>query len=99
MDQALSAVIIAVITGAFSVLTLIIQKRQDKVIKKIDILKSSHYAGDISGTDVYNASDKLKEKFEKVSEEIKTLTKEYEMLIELTAQIQEELKVVQVRKS
>lgn len=135
MDQALSAVIIAVITGAFSVLTLIIQKRQDKVIKKIDeqtmvidkekslkqklnqkekeremiiheimllildtnidILRSSHYAGDISGADVYNASDKLKERFEKVSEEIKTLTKEYEMLIELTAQIQEDLKAVQ----
>ena len=36
MDQYLSTVIVAIITGAFSVVTLIIQKRQDKVINKID---------------------------------------------------------------
>lgn len=36
MDQYLSTVVVAVITGIFSVVTLIIQKRQDKVINKID---------------------------------------------------------------
>lgn len=36
MDQYLSTIIVAIITGAFSVVTLIIQKRQDKVIDKID---------------------------------------------------------------
>lgn len=36
MDQYLSTVIIALITGVFSVITLIIQKKQDKVISKID---------------------------------------------------------------
>lgn len=36
MDQYLSTVIIALITGVFSVITLIIQKKQDKVINKID---------------------------------------------------------------
>ena len=36
MDQYLSTVIIALITGIFSVITLIIQKKQDKVISKID---------------------------------------------------------------
>ena len=36
MDQYLSTVIVAVITGIFSIITLIIQKRQDKVINKID---------------------------------------------------------------
>ena len=36
MDQYLSTVIIAVITGVFSVITLLIQKKQDKVINKID---------------------------------------------------------------
>ena len=36
MDQYLSTVIIAVITGIFSIITLIIQKKQDKVISKID---------------------------------------------------------------
>ena len=36
MDQYLSTVIIAIITGVFSVITLLIQKKQDKVISKID---------------------------------------------------------------
>ena len=36
MDQYLSTVIIAIITGVFSVITLIIQKKQDRVINKID---------------------------------------------------------------
>ena len=36
MDQYLSAIIIAVITGVFSIITIIIQKKQDKVISKID---------------------------------------------------------------
>lgn len=36
MDQYLSTVIVALITGAFSIIAIIIQKRQDKVISKID---------------------------------------------------------------
>lgn len=36
MDQYLSTVIIALITGIFSIVTLAIQKKQDKVINKID---------------------------------------------------------------
>ena len=36
MDQYLSTVIIAGMTGIFSIITLIIQKRQDKIINKID---------------------------------------------------------------
>lgn len=36
MDQYLSTVIIAAMTGVFSIITLIIQKRQDKIINKID---------------------------------------------------------------
>ena len=36
MDQYLSTVIIALITGVFSIITVIIQKKQDKVIRKID---------------------------------------------------------------
>ena len=36
MDQYLSTVIIALITGVFSVITMIIQKKQDRVITKID---------------------------------------------------------------
>ena len=36
MDQALSSVIIALITGIGSIITLVIQKRSDKVVNKID---------------------------------------------------------------
>jgi hypothetical protein len=36
MDQYLSTVIIALITGVFSVITLIIQKKQDHIVSKID---------------------------------------------------------------
>lgn len=36
MDQYLSTVVIALITGIFSIITLVIQKKQDKVITKID---------------------------------------------------------------
>lgn len=36
MDQYLSTVVIALITGVFSIITLVIQKKQDKVINKID---------------------------------------------------------------
>ena len=36
MDQYLSTVVIALITGIFSIITLVIQKKQDKVISKID---------------------------------------------------------------
>lgn len=36
MDQYLSAVIITIITGIFSIITLKMQKKQDKVIDKID---------------------------------------------------------------
>ena len=36
MDPNLSTIIIAVITGIFSLITMIIQHRQDKVINKID---------------------------------------------------------------
>ena len=36
MDQYLSTVIIALISGVFSIITIIIQKKQDKVISKID---------------------------------------------------------------
>lgn len=36
MDQYLSTIIITLITGVFSIITLIIQKKQDRVISKID---------------------------------------------------------------
>ncbi|MCM1221207.1 MAG: hypothetical protein NC548_42685 [Lachnospiraceae bacterium] len=139
MDQYLSTVIIALITGTFSIITLIIQKRQDKVISKIDeqttfierekslkqklnqkekeremiiheimilvldtnldILKNSQHVDDIVNSKVFNISDELKSRFNKTSEEIEELTKEYEMLIEVTSQLQKELEKAQKGKS
>lgn len=135
MDQYLSTVIIALITGIFSVVTLVIQKKQDKVINKIDeqtlfiekekslrqkltqkekdresiihemmilildtnlyILKNSQIAG--GGTileldeDVFKTSDNLKEKFAQVSDDIEQISKEYEMVLDMTAEFQREV--------
>jgi len=138
MDQALSTVIIALITGIFSVITLVIQKRQDKVISKIDqqttfiekektlkqklaqkekeremiiheimilvldtnldILKNSQ-PGDVLDESVFKVSDDLKTRFNKTSDEIKELSKEYEMLLEVASQLQEELEMSQKGKN
>lgn len=137
MDQYLSTVIITLITCVFSVITLVIQKKQDKVINKIDeqtlfiekekalrqkltqkekdresiiheimilildtnlyILKNSQInnEGSILNDDVFKTSDDLKEKFAKVSDDIETIAKEYEMVLNMTAEFQEELKKVQ----
>ena len=129
MDQYLSTVIIALITGVFSVITLIIQKKQDKVISKIDeqttfidrekslkqklaqkekerelliqdmmilildtniyILKNSNIGdGNLSIEEVYKESDKLKEKFKALSEEIAEITNEYALVLDITNEVQ-----------
>ena len=132
MDQYLSTVIIALITGVFSIITLVIQKKQDKVIDKIDeqtlfierekglkqkltkkqaeresliheimilildtnlyILKNTNVAGDLVPTDeALKTSETLKEKFNAVSKEITELTKEYEMILDLSSEYQKEV--------
>ena len=129
MDQYLSTVIIALITGIFSIITLIIQKKQDKVIDKIDeqtlfiekekalrqkltakekereslvrdimmlildtnlyIMKNNVEKEEL--LDVTNAeADKLKEKFSKLAEEIEEISKEYELLLDLSEEFQHE---------
>ncbi|MCM1215399.1 MAG: hypothetical protein NC548_12875 [Lachnospiraceae bacterium] len=131
MDPNISTIIIALLTGFFSVLTVIIQKRQDKVIKRIDeqtmfiekekslkqrlnqkekeremiiheimilvldtnldILKNTKSVEDVLNADVFEISDDLKAKFESTSHDIQEITKEYEMLISMSSEIQEEL--------
>lgn len=132
MDQYLSTVIVAVITGIFGVITLIIQKRQDKVINKIDeqssfmnkekdirkrlnlkekeceqlmheimilvldtnlhILKNTQIQGaQIPDDTVFAESDKLKERFEKIRDEIQELDKEYDLVLDMTSQFRQEL--------
>lgn len=133
MDQYLSTVIIAIITGVFSVITLLIQKKQDKVISKIDeqtlfierekalkqkltkketeretliheimilildtnlyIMKNTNAGGDVTPTDeTMKASEDLKNRFNSVSDEIDELTKEYEMILDLSKEYQKEVK-------
>lgn len=139
MDQYLSTVIIALITGIFSVVTLIIQKKQDKVIDKIDeqttfierektlkqklvqkekeqesvihdimmlildtnlyILKnSSSSIGASIDNAVFEKSDELRKKYSQISEDIEDITREYEVVLEMTEEFQEELERIQNNK-
>ena len=132
MDQYLSTVIIALITGIFSIITLIIQKKQDKVISKIDeqttfidrekslkqklaqkekdrdslmqemmvlildtniyILKNTDIKeSDIPIKDVYDESNKLKERFKSLNEEIEEINDQYSLVLDLTTELQKEL--------
>jgi len=123
MDQYLSTVVIAVVTGIFSVITLIIQNKQDSVINKIDsqtkliekekklkrsISKKVAEQQDIineimilildSNIDLvvlaekehgeqskdYKKAIELKTKYEAITNEIAELTKEYELILDLT---------------
>ncbi len=123
MDQYLSTVVIAVVTGIFSVITLIIQNKQDSVINKIDsqtkliekekklkrsISKKVSEQQDIineimilildSNIDLvvlaekehgeqskdYKKAVELKTKYEAITNEIAELTKEYELILDLT---------------
>ena len=127
MDQYLSTVIIAIITGVFSVITLVIQKKQDKVINKIDeqtmfiekekglkqkltqkekerdeiihditililetnmtILRNDQQTNNILiDDDVFEKSSELKMKYNKVTEEIDGIAKEYNIVLEMTSQ-------------
>jgi len=139
MDQYISTVIIAGMTGIFSVITLIVQKSQDKVIKKIDeqtmfiekekglkqkliqrekereaiiqeimilildtnlhILKNTQIAGaTVVDATVFLRSDSLKQRFSEVTVSIKEITKEYEMVLDMTSVFQRELEKVQAGK-
>lgn len=130
MDQYLSAVIIAAITGVFSIITLIIQKKQESVINKIDeqtvfiekekvlkqkisnkeiekeemmnqimilildtnlhILRNTRIAGaTIPNDEVFELSEDLKNKFNRLTEEMQELDKEYNMLLDLTKDFQQ----------
>lgn len=130
MDQYLSTVIITLITGIFSIVTLVIQKKQDDVINKIDsqtafiekekllkqkltkkqaeqeelirnimllildtnlhILKNTMIAGAIVPDEsVFQKSDYIKTHFQELNDEILDINKEYEMLLDLTKDLQQ----------
>jgi tRNA/tmRNA/rRNA uracil-C5-methylase (TrmA/RlmC/RlmD family) len=128
MDKYLSTVIISIITGVFSIITLLIQKKQDNVINKIDeqttflererdlkqkladkekereniiydmiiltletnMTLLSNYE-ELSGTtlnqELYKKSKELKEKFDRINSEIANITREYEIVIEMSTHI------------
>lgn len=130
MDQYLSTVIITLITGIFSIVTLVIQKKQDDVINKIDsqtsfiekekvlkqkltkkqaeqeelihnimllildtnlhILKNTMIAGAVVPDEsVFQKSDEIKAHFKELNSEIIDISKEYEMLLDLTKDLQQ----------
>ena len=120
MDQYLSAVIIALITGVFSVITVLIQKKNNELIDKIDeqtgfierekkvkqslnektvernalvdeiillILNTNVYALKPDTTippDVFTKSEELEAKFDALTKEIAELTKEYNLILDLS---------------
>ena len=130
MDQYLSTVIIAVITGVFSVITLILQKKQDKVINKIDeqtmfiekekslkqkiiqkekeceniiheimlliletnmaILKNTQDPS-IIDQEVFDNSEKLKNRFAEITKDIQELTKEYSIIMDVSNEFNREI--------
>lgn len=134
MDQYLSTVIIALITGVFSVITLVIQKKQDKVINKIDehtafiekekglkqklvekekertaiinnmiilildivITFTKNYQeknnSKLIDDNYFTESENLKKKFDKITEEIEDTTREYDIVLEMTSQLNNEKK-------
>lgn len=140
MDQYLSATIIAAITGLFSIITLIIQKRQDKVINHIDeqttfidrekeirkrlqelakerddlmdevsiivldtnlhILRNTQITdAGIPDEDVFDRSEKLKERFTQLNKATAELNKEYELVLDVTSKIQSEMETKQKKQS
>lgn len=127
MDQYLSAVIIAVISGVFSTITIIIQRNQNKIVSKIDerskvlekekklkqqiAAKEKELQGvfydisilvldtslqmikihDPNGENIATSkkfmdeSTALKNKFEKLTEEIDELNTQYSLICDLAA--------------
>lgn len=125
MDVAISSIIVAIITGVFSVIVLIVQKRQNKFITKIDqqtafiereknlkqeitdkekersiingkimiLILDTNLAilnGNKIDDNVMGMADTLKTQLNQVDDEIRDLEKQYKMLIDMTADIQNE---------
>lgn len=127
MDQYLSTVIIALITGIFSIITLVIQKKQDKVINKIDeqtmfiekekglkqqltqkekerdeiihditililetnmaiLTNDQQENNNLINAEVFAKSSDLKKRYSKIIEEINDITREYNIVLEMTSQ-------------
>lgn len=136
----ISAVIITIITGIFSLITLIIQKKQDKVIsnineqtsflekekdlkKKLDaaekdkasvineillitletninIMRSTYHDGDQGFVDrCIEQSEALKKKYHDINDDIAKITKEYDLVIDMTAKFMKELEKAKSEKN
>lgn len=132
MDQYLSTVIIALITGVFSIISIVLQKEQKKVLTQINeqstfidrerilkqkmsekekerdalmhkimilildtnlyILKNTDVGGSVGPTDeVLKESEAIKGDFKRINEEISSIRKEYDMVLELTNEITKQL--------
>lgn len=125
-------IVVALITGVFGVITLIVQKKQDKMINKIDeqtmfiakekdlkqklaqkekernlvthemtilildtnlsILRNIQNSGISIDNVVFEYSEELKKRYETKTEEIESITKEYEIVLDMTSQFQQEIR-------
>jgi len=128
MDQYVSAIIIAVITGIFGIITILIQNRQKKDVEKIDrsaaelkkekklkndlekakndleatlhhimilildtnieILKHTSSMDNISIDNTIYEAEQLKQQFNLVLNQIRSINHDYEILLEIRQELQ-----------
>lgn len=136
MDQYFAEIVVVLITGAFSILSIIVQKRQDKIVSSIDkktvfmekerelrkridnlsrereaiihsmmilildsnlelmkTLESSN--GSSFHNQLYENAKTLKESFEKTTEQLEDINKEYQIVNDMAKQAQAEIERLQ----
>lgn len=131
MDQYVSAVIVALITGVFGVISIIVSKRQDKQLENLDkqtasfnkerdikqklllrekeretlmydvmiltletnllILKNTHHESE-NDSQIFERSKNLRDRYIELTESIKEAAKEYDIVLEMGAQLRQEMK-------
>lgn len=137
MDQYVASVMVAIITGIFSVVVILVQKRQDKVINELDekttfidkesevkkrlylkekereklmyeimilvletnllILKNTDGAS-LTDQSFFERSKTLHDNYDSVTKNIEEISKEYDLVLEMTAQIRSQLEKIPKKK-
>lgn len=139
MDQHFAEIVVVLITGAFSILSIIVQKRQDKIVSSIDkktvfmekerelrkridnlsrerediihnmmilildsnleLMRALESSKDSSlHSQLYENAKSLKESFEKTTEKLEDINKEYQIVNDMAKEAQAEIERLQQMK-
>lgn len=139
MDQYFAEIVVVLITGAFSILSIIVQKRQDKIVSSIDkktvfmekerelrkridnlsrerediihnmmilildsnleLMRALESSKDSSlHSQLYENAKSLKESFEKTTEKLEDINKEYQIVNDMAKEAQAEIERLQQMK-